>query len=227
MITVDVIVESGPPLKSIFFVLDPSNCGFVWLMDNPVFPSTSGTSHGGVLVSFGGDCLTPPIHVLSVTYLVGSGGPSPGQCCKLLASGGAWGCADEPYTVDMGEVKLASDCGSYVPHDPYPPDGAVDVPASLDLRWTASYAVACGPCVTPNSLYLATVNPPSLYWVDVTSPCHVDLQPGTTYYWQIKVVSNFWPGLEGPVWSFTTAGSTVPAAETTWGKIKALYGSGE
>ena len=44
------------------------------------------------------------------------------------------------------------------------------------------------------------------------------LQPETTYYWRITAGTH-----TSPVWSFTTAGSTVGVAAKSWGQVRGFY----
>jgi phosphatidylserine/phosphatidylglycerophosphate/cardiolipin synthase-like enzyme len=112
-----------------------------------------------------------------------------------------------------------------MPFTPLPPDkpqyhtpanGATGVSATgVQLQWWAgfwahNYDIYFGTSATP-PLYLAAQNlGPSTSNTDYKKLTLPDLNPGTTYYW--KIVSKTMASLaaEGPVWSFTTAGTPPP-----------------
>lgn len=108
------------------------------------------------------------------------------------------------------------------PYDPYPPNGATDVPLSISLEWSFDLP-RCGDISgREDNIYFGTQpDPPFLdIWGGEPYPMQA-LQPSTTYYWKVRTRAY---GLMGasPIWSFTTT-STVATKQTTWGAIKALY----
>lgn len=89
------------------------------------------------------------------------------------------------------------------PINPYPKDGAVDIRAEVDLKWT---------CTDPDGdeliydVYLGNTTPPPLYESDVTEPTY---NPGllefeTTYYWYIVADDRRGGSNESYIWNFTT-----------------------
>ena len=116
-----------------------------------------------------------------------------------------------------GTCEVAS-----APYDPYPADGATNVPVSISLEWSFDEPQCGDISGREDNIYFGTLpNPPFLdIWYDEPYPLG-PLQPSTTYYWKVRTRAY---GLMGtsPVWSFTTS-STVATKRTTWGSIRALY----
>lgn len=113
-------------------------------------------------------------------------------------------------------------CYSLPPYDLYPPDGATDIPLSVELTWKAPYGWECG-------VSLGT-DPTCATMQHYSVPCETDafapgsLQPYSTYYWRPRWASDYEWGCAGSaaVHSFTTGGTTA-VEKTTWGHVKALY----
>ena len=93
--------------------------------------------------------------------------------------------------------------------NPYPADGATDVPIAVSLSWTAGFGA------TSHDVYFGTSSPPAFIYRTANGYSPGTLEPGTTYYWKIDEVV---PVVEGPpiihegdVWSFTTKSTPVEA----------------
>jgi hypothetical protein len=116
------------------------------------------------------------------------------------------------------------DCAvTSVPYDPFPENGATDVPSSTNLEWSFDLPQCGDISGREDRIYFGTTpNPPLVeYWGGDPYPIG-PLQPSTTYYWQIRTRAYGLYG-ESPVWSFTTTSSPVATKSSTWGSIKALY----
>jgi len=100
-----------------------------------------------------------------------------------------------------------SGSGPAAPNSPNPPPGVLGVTVKPNLSWQAGGA-------TSYDVYLSTSNPPSLYVSNISDWWFGppgSLSTGTTYYWQI-VAKNGGGSTPGPVWYFTTEGtSSTPA----------------
>jgi hypothetical protein len=112
---------------------------------------------------------------------------------------------------------------SSVPYDPFPANGAVNVPVSLSLEWSFDEPQCGDISGREDDIFLGTTpTPPYLdIWGGDPYPLSA-LQPATTYYWQVRTRAY---GLYGtsPVWSFTTVTDPIATRPSTWGAIKALY----
>ena len=83
--------------------------------------------------------------------------------------------------------------------NPYPADGAADVPTDVVLSWTPGYGA------TSHDVYFGTSSPPAFIGNQAASSYDPGtLEPGTTYYWQIDAVEADGTKHTGDVWSFTT-----------------------
>lgn len=95
--------------------------------------------------------------------------------------------------------------------EPAPSHQAVDVSNSPILIWPSANTFDQ---TARYELYLDTVNPPTLYAVNITDTVFEPdlLEPGWTYYWQVvtKGVRRGFP--VSPLWSFTTRSVTYPVA---------------
>ena len=113
---------------------------------------------------------------------------------------------------------------SGVPRKPFPLDGAVNVPSSLELSWVMDPPVGtCDLGVRTCAVYLGTSTTPPIFSAELEGESQPvsGLQPGTTYYWKVWS-NNHGFFVESPLWSFTTA-APVTVEPTTWGRVKALY----
>jgi PKD repeat protein len=93
------------------------------------------------------------------------------------------------------------------PNSPTPADGSGDVPRPPTLSWEASdpdgdelvYDVYLDTSAQPDTLVRTGLEDPSFV--------ATDLEPSTTYHWQV-VADDGLTTTEGPVWSFTTAAAS-------------------
>jgi len=92
----------------------------------------------------------------------------------------------------------------YVPSDPFPSDGAVDIPINTDIAWTGGDPDP-GDIVTYD-IYFGPISPPPLvdtgYSTTTYHPGILDYEK--TYYWQIVAWDNQGESTDGPFWQFTT-----------------------
>jgi hypothetical protein len=86
------------------------------------------------------------------------------------------------------------------PQNPYPADGASDIPLDITLDWDDV------PDAISYDLYAGTGNPPALAAAGLTeSECpFAGLDLGTTYYWFVVANKTCWEVSYSPLWSFTT-----------------------
>jgi hypothetical protein len=157
--------------------------------------------------------------------------------CQIQDCSGKWLPAT-PVEFEVGtsgncEICCFQCCESLPPYDLYPPDGATDVPFDVVLSWVSPNGYDPPPPFVGCHVRIST-EPTCGTGQTFTVPCETDafapdfLEPGTTYYWQPGWVeepsgcSNGWSG-EASIHSFTTEGP-VPAKQSTWGRVKALYG---
>ena len=91
---------------------------------------------------------------------------------------------------------------------PAPADGAMGTQTDIVLTWNNAGAA----CPTTYEVYFGTENPPGTLICDDVAERRCDpgnLDPDTTYYWQV-VASNNDGMTTGPTWSFTTGPSPHP-----------------
>jgi hypothetical protein len=108
------------------------------------------------------------------------------------------------FTTDAGGVGQPP---PGAPASPSPADGATGVGTTPTLGWTAANA-------TQYDVHFGTANPPPLAASNrpTTSYAPGTLAQSTTYFWQV-IAKNTAGGTPGPVWRFTTNGSTTSAPE--------------
>jgi len=119
-------------------------------------------------------------------------------------------------TATGGEVwRFTTIGGSTKASNPYPADGATDVPTDVLLSWDPGYGA------TSHDVYFGTSSPPAFIGRTTNGYSPGTLEPGTTYYWKIDETV---PTVDGPpiihegdVWSFTTACGQ-------WEKLNGPYG---
>ena len=108
-----------------------------------------------------------------------------------------------------------------VPSYHLPANGATAVPTSgVALSWDAGlwahlYDIYFGTSSNPPLVASNVRLGPSQYTGDYRTYALPALQPGTTYYWKIVSKTMAFVTAEGPVWSFTTAGTSGSTALPT------------
>jgi hypothetical protein len=93
------------------------------------------------------------------------------------------------------------------PTDPFPANGAINVPIDGTLAWSA------GPLTSGFRVQFGTTAPGSYrgyHYLSETSYDPGALQPGVRYYWRIDA-TNVNGETAGDVWHFTTVGAPAPA----------------
>lgn len=223
LVTAHVVVTGTGALSSVSFRADIRE-RLLWIGDINVFAQTTGTSTGGVSISFDA-CLTPPTHVLTMQFL---GLPFSEYECAFMFIDDAAGidCEGEPVSIASGATRIVHGrCEISVPSSPSPADQAQNVPLDVVLGWTGEGAETCALGeILYYSLYFGTTPDPPLVFQQTAWPGMDpgDLQPGTEYYWRVAASQYGYDSKFGPLWSFRTAGP-LAIQSTTWGRIKALY----
>ncbi len=102
-----------------------------------------------------------------------------------------------------------------IPGSPYPVDGATGVSTSVTLNWECYDAESD---TLTYYIYFGTESDPPYYsMTNENSYILSGLSAGTTYHWKIEAYDADYNSSEGPVWSFTTGGSSsIPAAPTLY-----------
>jgi hypothetical protein len=219
-----VVYTGSTPIQGVEFSMPfPSCADLTMISEDPVFPNTAGSVLSGVTVDFG-ECLSSPIHVMTVRVLVMQ---LYDYCCGWAPQDVIARDCDDNETYMSAETGWLTTipCGFTPPHSPVPKDSATMVPLTVDLEWDGRGMTGCdlGDAFI-YILYLGT-HPDSLqmHW-DVGPPYTIsDLLPDTRYYWQVVGTTYNGGGPSpGPLWTFTTA-PLVPVEKDTWGRIKSLY----
>ena len=208
---------------------------WIWVGESWNFQAV-GTAINGIAVVYGG-CKPAPTYLGWVDF-IGSNTP----CTEIRIvpdpyKPDIYGLdCDTNFTYPYGlitEVNCRTGlCEVLPPHNLQPSDGAVDVPLSPTLSWEWIEPTGCpeGIGMTNFQIFFGT-HPDSLVSLvpfAIWSPWPVGpLEPGTTYYWYMKVTDDFWncPGSNVAVTlvqSFTTK-DDVPSEQSTWGRIKNLF----
>ncbi len=108
----------------------------------------------------------------------------------------------DPCSPWQGDVwSFTTVTGPVEATNPYPADGAEDVPTDVILGWDPGYGA------TSHDVYFDTSSPPAFIGNQTANDYDPGtLEPGTTYFWQIDGVNNLDPcsPWQGDVWSFTT-----------------------
>ena len=215
---------SAPPIKAIQFIAPAPWClQNADVLDEQVYPTTIGNSQYGVQIGFG-ECLSPPIHVLTINVF---GGEVVEDCCWWeFTDVQVVDCNDQVITAPASGGMLAIEpCELTAPHSPIPSDGAVGVPTTCEFSWqNESPPVLCYGTPLVYNFYIGTDSNVLAKHIWVGPPYEVSgLLPGTRYYWQaeVDILAGDGPYL-GPLWSFVTEG-VVPSEQSTWGRIKSLF----
>jgi len=105
------------------------------------------------------------------------------------------------------------------PTNPYPVNGATDIPTNIELSWTGGDPD--GDTVTYD-IYFGTTSPPPKIVSNhpETSYSPVELNNLTTYYWQIIAFDEYGASTTGPIWNFTTTSNYPPNEPIITGPAK-------
>lgn len=128
------------------------------------------------------------------------------------------------YTINVS--CLGGNNPPNVPSNPSPANGATGVNTNADLAWTGGDPDA-GDTVTYDVYFEAgDSTPDTLACNDVaTAACALGiLAPNTHYYWQVLATDNHSATTSGPVWDFTTAGSSTMPHLSIPSNIPAAHG---
>lgn len=223
LVTVHVLLRYASGVTGVYFAAPiPPASGLTHVGDTSTY-TLNGNSATGLAVGFG-SCETGSSIVAATMQFVRT---SAGEACAvyLPQSGALYSdCefVDYPLNYTDGVVLNSNGQCNPVPfRNPFPADGATDVPLSAELNWDDPYYICNAPlasAATGTVYFGTTTNPP--YHQGATATHQVGpLQPGTRYYW--KVYGDY-PYIFSPLWSFTTTNS-VAVTPSTWGSIKALY----
>ncbi|NIO00746.1 MAG: hypothetical protein GTO42_01185 [Candidatus Latescibacteria bacterium] len=231
MLSIYVVMMYSPGVTGLQFSAPLPECweGAPWISDTSHF-ITIGNSQTGIAIALG-SCLPSPVHVLTINVmtsgLVNACCPYPVLPDPSLESG-------EIEVIDCGGnvligneyTSFVTSDGSWAPplvHSPEPSDGAVGQPLEAKLSWRIQQC-SCGLGVVWNTVFFGTTPDPPMVaqYLDPSIYDPGSLAPATTYYWRVGVYDSDAGTTESPIWAFTT-GSAVPAAMTSWGRVKALY----
>jgi hypothetical protein len=130
---------------------------------------------------------------------------------------------NDNLTDNMTKTVRVGNQPPYEPSNPYPEDGATNVPIDVILRWKCSDPD--GDRVTFD-VYFGTTSPlPKV----VSNWSKHSYDPGTldfntTYYWKIVAWDYYGASTEGPIWNFTTRGNRPPNAPIITGKTNGKVG---
>ena len=90
-------------------------------------------------------------------------------------------------------------------HFPVPEDGAVEIPVSTTLSWTAGQTAASHVAYLSKDLAaVEAADPAAMLEVEGTSVDVSGLEGFTTYYWRVDTTCTAGTLIPGPVWSFTS-----------------------
>jgi hypothetical protein len=114
-----------------------------------------------------------------------------------------------------GDFFFVGDNGTVLsflpPFNPYPQDGATDIPLTALLNWSIEHSEM--ETITYD-VYFGTEDEPPLVAEDlnITSYNPGFLDKDTVYYWKVVARNNDGEETQGPLWSFTTASSICVAS---------------
>lgn len=237
IITVAVQVYAVPFRKARFSLPDPPYGTILGEQWNGI---VVGDRHTGMEIDFG-DCVTA-VTLGTITLYVDPAivGPcTPWKVddgCEIDDCTGATRVAtatsQEATTLTFDCACCWQCCQSLPPYDLFQADGATEVPTNVQLSWTGTPEVF-DPLIHWCYVRIST-DPACATGQTIYTDCELDtfspdfLEPETTYYWSAGwnqvtgsgCSSGAWG--ESPIFSFTTEGA-LPASQTTWGRVKALY----
>ena len=111
----------------------------------------------------------------------------------------------------------------YIPSNPAPANGSVDVPLNVELEWSGGDPDE-GDIVYYDVYLGTTMNPPKIADHITENSCMVtNLLPNTTYYWRIDAFDDYGYTTTGPTWNFKTKDVPVlniKGVQGGFGKIK-------
>jgi hypothetical protein len=110
---------------------------------------------------------------------------------------------DNGYLDETVKARMTANNPPYVPYDPIPSDGDINVVIGIDLSWIGGDPD--GDLVTYDVFFGNNSPPQQVSW----NQSEVEYDPGildyeTIYYWRIVAWDAFGASTEGPIWSFTT-----------------------
>jgi len=206
--------------------------GATWVSDTHVFPVSIGDSQSGLAIGFG-TCRDWSIHVLTINVQVQG---STEGCCRYAFLPHPESTLGGPEFVDCNDnLFVGTEWSSFVTSDGgwgppvvldrYPPDGAIEQPLNTTLLWR-KYLCSCSIGEHYTDVYFGTdANPPLVAGFHGDGFDPGPLQGETTYYWKLVAVDvDGGPPTTTPIWRFRTQ-KGVPVEPTTWGRMKAFYGS--
>ncbi|GAB1468465.1 hypothetical protein MASR2M64_11940 [Candidatus Cloacimonadota bacterium] len=106
-------------------------------------------------------------------------------------------------------LRISMQAEHYLPVQPFPFNGATDVPVHIELTWVSlcsSFSLNFG--THPDSLALIADNIPGAMW-----QMEGTLLQNKQYYWQVTGDQQYL----SPIWSFTTAGEPISAPQNLSG----------
>ncbi len=236
-VPVYVIVKGSTGSSAAQFRVSPVGCPSYQFVAFTPAPGLISLGHpeSGVGISFG-SCVVGDFQIAFIHYVKLS---EPAESCcgirtephpdAVTGEVELLDCADVAHAVDHSLIWFKGDDACVPmppPSDPFPADGATDVPLNVTLSCTFhDDEVEFSRCVPlfgdGVNVYFGTEPDPPLATPAGQFPLPRSLQPGATYYWRVERL--YGPArASSPVWSFTAIGP-VPVTTTTWGAIKALY----
>jgi hypothetical protein len=207
LVDVYVFLMGIPEAKAVRFSapLPPCLQSMVYLGETSPYLSI-GDSQTGISISFGGPCLTTPVHVLTIHLFAQA---MTNTCCPYYVLPDPAAPSGQIEIVDCsdntiygtGGLLYVSD-GTYPKaENPSPPSGATEQPFDTKLGWTMERC-SYFPQWFSYVHFGTTPDPPYVYesfdnWMYDPG----QLSPETTYYWKIGTSPN---DPNAPVWNFTT-----------------------
>lgn len=132
----------------------------------------------------------------------------------LLVTDGTRASADGPYPLYLPQIStLPLNRAPSLPASPSPANGSTRVNRLAPLTWSGGDPDGDG---VVYDVYLGTANPPVTRVVTAQSEArfYPSLAANTTYFWRVIAKDEMRLETAGPIWRFTTAGSTEPAGMT-------------
>src|SRR4029077_13620295 len=205
------VMKTGPasalPGATVTYTITVSNYGpsdatGVVLSDPPSAGLTLVSVSGSGCTSFPctlGTMLSGDICTVFATYTIQKGFTSVTNKATVTAT-----TADPNLGNNSGAAttKVGPTCPTSAPINPFPVDGATNVPSSGSLGWTndgaATFKVYLGPAGSGCSTLLGTTNTSSIAYSGLTS--------GTQYEWRVEAVTPGCATLSSMCFTFTAGG---------------------